>query len=50
MEIPDFSKSLKPVEYLDWSNAVEEVFELKEVPLEKRVPLVTIQFRERAAA
>jgi hypothetical protein len=50
VEIPDFSGSLKPEEYLNWSNAVEEVFELKEVPLEKRVPLVTIRFRERAVA
>ena len=49
VEIPDFTGSLKPEEYLDWTNTVEEVFELKEVPLEKRVPLVTIRFRERAA-
>ncbi|XP_078161156.1 uncharacterized protein LOC144556644 [Carex rostrata] len=50
VEIPDFSGSLKPEEFLDWTNTVEEVFELKDVPLEKRVPLVTIRFRDRAAA
>ena len=50
VEIPDFSGSLKPEEFLDWTNTVEEVFELKDVPPEKRVPLVTIRFRDRAAA
>jgi hypothetical protein len=43
-EIPDFSGSLKPEEFLDWMNIIEEVFDLKEISLEKRVPLVTIQF------
>ena len=32
VEIPDYSGSLDPEEYLDWTNKVEEVFELKEIP------------------
>jgi hypothetical protein len=39
-----------PEEYLDWTSKVEEVFELKEVPLDKQVSLVTIKLRDRAAA
>jgi hypothetical protein len=31
IEIPDYSGSLDPEEYLDWTSKVEEVFELKEV-------------------
>ena len=50
VEIFDFTGSLKPEEFLDWTNAVEEVFELKEVSCEKRVSLITIRFRERTAA
>lgn len=43
VEIQDYSGSLDPEEYLDWTNKIEEVFELKEVPPEKQVPLVTIR-------
>jgi hypothetical protein len=49
VEIFDFSGSLKPEEFLDWMHTVEEIFELKEIPLKKRVTLVTIRYRERAA-
>jgi Retrotransposon gag protein/Zinc knuckle len=50
IEIPDYSGSLDPEEYLDWTSNVEEVFELKKVPPDKQVSLVTIRLRDRAAA
>ena len=50
IDIPEFTGSLNPDEFLDWCNTVEEIFELKEVPPDKQVPLVTIRFKERAAA
>ena len=50
VEIPDFTGSLNPEEYLDWVYTVEEVFKLKNIPPEKQVSLVAIRFRDRAAA
>jgi len=50
VDIPEFSGSLNSDEFLNWCNTVEEIFELKEVPPDKQVPLVTIRFKERAAA
>ncbi|KAH7841827.1 hypothetical protein Vadar_034779 [Vaccinium darrowii] len=36
-------------EFLDWLNVVEEIMEFKEVPMERRVPLVATRFRGRAS-
>ena len=41
---------MRAEEFLDWIFAVEEVLEFKEVPANKRVPLVATRFRGRAAA
>jgi hypothetical protein len=41
---------MQPEEFLDWVTAVEEILEFKEVPNDKRVPLVATKFRGRAAA
>ncbi|KAH7841544.1 hypothetical protein Vadar_031336 [Vaccinium darrowii] len=36
---------MSPEEFLDWVNAVEEIMEFKEVPMERRVPLVATRNR-----
>lgn len=41
---------MNPDEYVDWTIQVDDVFRLKEVPLDKQVSLVTIRFRDRATA
>ncbi|KAH9681591.1 Endonuclease [Citrus sinensis] len=43
-------RSGRPEELLDWINAIEEVFEYKEVPENKLVSLAATRFRGRAAA
>ncbi|KAH9693434.1 Endonuclease [Citrus sinensis] len=48
--IPEFQGSGRPEELLDWINAIEEVFEYKEVPENKLVSLAATRFRGRAAA
>jgi len=50
LEIPEFKGCLQPEEFLDWVAAVEEVLDFKDVPQDKRVPLVATRFRGRAAA
>ena len=47
-EIPEFYGGLQPEEFLDWLATVEEVLDFKGVPENKRVPLVTTRFRDRA--
>lgn len=46
----EFQGFLQPEEFLDWLFAIEEILEFKEVPENKRVPLVATRFRGRAAA
>jgi hypothetical protein len=41
---------MQPEEFLDLVAAIEEILEFKEVPDDKRVPLVATKFRGRAAA
>jgi Retrotransposon gag protein len=36
--------------YLDWATAIDEILSLKEAPPDKQVSLITIRFRDRAAA
>lgn len=50
VDIPEFHGGLQPEEFLDWLIAAEEVLDFKEVPADKRVPLIATRFRGRAAA
>ena len=50
IDIPEFQGSGRPEELLDWINAIEEVFEYKEVHENKLVSLAATRFRGRAAA
>ncbi|PSS16035.1 Eukaryotic translation initiation factor 3 subunit J like [Actinidia chinensis var. chinensis] len=50
IDIPEFHGELKAEDFLDWLFAIEKVLEFKEVPENKRVPLVATYFRGRAAA
>ncbi|GJZ54740.1 putative reverse transcriptase domain-containing protein, partial [Tanacetum coccineum] len=50
VNIPDFTgNTLSPEGFLDWLVAVEEVFEFKEVPENKRVSLIATKLRGRAS-
>ena len=49
-DLPEFSGSVKPEDFLDWLSATEELLEFKSVPVNKRVPLVATRFRSRASA
>lgn len=49
-DIPEFSGSLNPEEFIDWLHMVEEILEFKQVPDELRVPLVATRFKSRAMA
>ncbi|GKE92411.1 hypothetical protein Tco_1573506 [Tanacetum coccineum] len=51
VNIPDFAgDTLSPEGFIDWLVVVEEVFEFKEVPKNKRVSLITTKLRGRASA
>ncbi|GKA88519.1 putative nucleotidyltransferase, ribonuclease H [Tanacetum coccineum] len=51
VNIPDFAgDTLSPEGFIDWLVAVEEVFEFKEVPKNKRVLLIATKLRGRASA
>lgn len=50
IDILEFQGSGRPEELLDWINAIEEVFEYKEVLENKLVSLAATRFRGRAAA
>ncbi|GJR51282.1 putative nucleotidyltransferase, ribonuclease H [Tanacetum coccineum] len=51
INIPEFDgKTLNPEEFIDWLVTVEEVFEFKEVPENKRVSLIATKLRGRASA
>ncbi|GJZ94044.1 putative nucleotidyltransferase, ribonuclease H [Tanacetum coccineum] len=50
VNIPDFAgDTLSPEGFIDWLVAVEEVFEFKEVPENKRVSLIATKLRGRAS-
>jgi len=49
VEIPEFEGHLNPDEFLDWLNTVERVFNLKDVPDDKRVKLVALKLRKYAS-
>nr|GFB87179.1 reverse transcriptase domain-containing protein [Tanacetum cinerariifolium] len=49
--IPDFARDIWSLEgFIDWLVAVEEVFEFKEVPENKRVTLIATKLHGRASA
>nr|GEZ76962.1 putative reverse transcriptase domain-containing protein [Tanacetum cinerariifolium] len=51
VNIPDFDRdTLNPEGFIDWLAVVEEVFEFKEVPENKRVSLIATKLRGRASA
>ena len=50
IDIPEFQGSGRPEELLDWINAIEEVFEYKEVPENKLVSHAATRLRGRVAA
>ncbi|PWA56672.1 reverse transcriptase domain-containing protein [Artemisia annua] len=51
VNIPDFDgDTLNPEGFIDWLAAVEEVFEFKDIPENKRVPLIATKLRGRASA
>ena len=50
INILEFHGGLLPEEFLDWVVTVEEILEFKEVPKERRVPLIATRFRRRADA
>ncbi|KAH7859136.1 hypothetical protein Vadar_032049 [Vaccinium darrowii] len=50
IELPEFHGTMSPEEFLDWVTAVEEIMEFKEVPMDRRVPLMATRFRGRASA
>ncbi|GKA86832.1 reverse transcriptase domain-containing protein [Tanacetum coccineum] len=51
VNILDFARdTLSPEGFIDWLVAVEEVFEFKEVPENKRVSLIATKLRGRASA
>ncbi|GKB46853.1 putative reverse transcriptase domain-containing protein [Tanacetum coccineum] len=51
VNIPNFTRdTLSPKGFIDWLVVVEEVFEFKEVPKNKRVSLITTKLRGRASA
>lgn len=49
-EIPEFSDSLNPEDFVDWVNQVERIFEYHDVPDHKKVTLVAIKLKGRASA
>ncbi|GJT71687.1 putative nucleotidyltransferase, ribonuclease H [Tanacetum coccineum] len=51
VNIPEFDgNTLNPEGFIDWLVAVEEVFDFKEVPENKRVSLIATKLRGRASA
>ena len=49
-EIPEFHGSLCLEDFLDWLATIEEILDFKDVPENKRVPLVATRLRGRATA
>ncbi|CAA7027706.1 unnamed protein product [Microthlaspi erraticum] len=50
VDIPEFSGSLNPEDFVDWLNMVEEILDFKKVPDDMRIPLVATRFKNRASA
>ncbi|XP_056857728.1 uncharacterized protein LOC130507034 [Raphanus sativus] len=50
LNFPEYHGSTTAEDLLDWFVTVEEIIEFKQIPLDRCVPIIAIQFRERAAA
>ncbi|XP_013624826.1 PREDICTED: uncharacterized protein LOC106331001 [Brassica oleracea var. oleracea] len=50
LDIPEYHGSSQPEELLDWFVTVDEFLEFKDVPTNKKVPLITTRFRGHAAS
>ncbi|RYQ82866.1 hypothetical protein Ahy_B10g101439 [Arachis hypogaea] len=48
IDIPEFEGRLQPDDFIDWLCIVERVFELKDIPDDKRVKLVAIKLKKHA--
>ena len=49
VEIPEFEGQLSPDEFIDWMNAVERVFEYKDVLDDKKFKLIVLKLRKYAS-
>jgi len=49
VEFPKFEGKLDPDEFLEWLHTVEQIFDYKEVPEEKKVKLVALRLRKYAS-
>ncbi|GKV07344.1 hypothetical protein SLEP1_g19138 [Rubroshorea leprosula] len=49
IDIPDFEGRLQPYEFINWLHTVERVFELKDIPDDKRVKFVAIKLKKHAS-
>ncbi|CAA7027453.1 unnamed protein product [Microthlaspi erraticum] len=49
-ELPEFHGNSSAEELLDWIVTVEEILEFKRAPLDRCTPVLTMRFRNRAAA
>jgi len=49
VEIPEFKGKLYPDKFLKWLHTVERIFEYKEVPSDKKVPLFDIRLCKYAS-
>ncbi|CAL9218463.1 unnamed protein product, partial [Arabidopsis halleri] len=50
VDIPEFNGGIQGDSLMDWIVAVEEVLDFKQVPTDRRVPLVATKFRGHAAS
>lgn len=48
IDLPEFQGSLTLEEFLGYFNAIDEILDFKEVPKERRVPLLATKFRRKA--
>ncbi|XP_071708258.1 uncharacterized protein [Rutidosis leptorrhynchoides] len=49
VEIPEFTGTMQPDDFLDWLNTVERVFDIKDIPEHLKVKLVAIKLRKHAS-
>ncbi|XP_071726871.1 uncharacterized protein [Rutidosis leptorrhynchoides] len=49
VEIPEFTGTMHPDDFLDWLSTVERVFDIKDIPEHLKVKLVAIKLRKHAS-
>jgi len=42
VEIPEFEGKLDPNEFVEWLSTIEQIFEYKEIPRDKKAKLVAL--------